>query len=169
MPRLEGGSSTEALPIRHKQEGFIDMSVGPEIRRIALSVRGARPTPWGGDGQWAWRSALWAEARRARTNNPPLGVHVLTDFTVRIKLYLADPAYRQSDVDNLAKPILDTLFTEIRSQAPVDNVTGALFDAYDSQVMTLTVSKSPVVRDEVGADVEVTWVHGEMGTLPQGS
>jgi hypothetical protein len=65
---------------------------------------------------------------------------------------LARPAF---DLDNFAKPVLDTLFT---SQNVSPRVTGVLLPVNDTWVFRLVVEKVGVkTPEEQGADITVTW------------
>lgn len=64
----------------------------------------------------------------------------------------------RADLDNLAKPVLDTFFRSHYPQVKDPNLTGALFDVDDSRVFKLTLEKRLVsaVANE-GVDVVVAW------------
>jgi hypothetical protein len=100
-----------------------------------------------------------------------LGFNELSDFNVSIKIYLLDlgGVYYLSDLDNLSKSILDTLFRRSAEGQAGSAVTGALFQAHDGHVTRLTISKSRVfAADEEGADIEVSWNYlGEPGIVPK--
>jgi hypothetical protein len=142
-------------------------------KRVELSVRGVLPTPWGaGEQEWRWRAALAAEASRVIREGGPLGFHLFAEFRVEIVFYLTDVAHRSCDLDNLEKPVLDTLFKEMRQQAPVDGITGAMFEAYDSRVMEMHSKKDRAPVGGEGADISITWDYagepGVMHMLPDG-
>jgi hypothetical protein len=69
---------------------------------------------------------------------------------------------RRADLDNLAKPVLDTLFKPRNAQVKIKKYTGALFDNVDDdRVFTLTLSKQCVlVALDEGVDITVTWKIG---------
>ncbi len=58
-----------------------------------------------------------------------------------------------TELDNLAKPVLDTLF-RARKQQP----TGTLFDTHDTNVYKLTLEKRLVsTQEEEGVEVTFVW------------
>jgi hypothetical protein len=62
------------------------------------------------------------------------------------------------DLDNLAKPVLDTIFKSRHSQVKDPYLTGALFEVDDDQVIRLRLEKGEVTyTSEEGVDVAVTW------------
>ena len=122
------------------------------------------PNPWRIQvrGHPARRESIsWREAIRdavtdtypqAPFTSPPLG----TKFTVEVIFRmtpedLARPAF---DLDNFAKPVLDTLFT---SQNVSQRVTGVLFPVNDTWVFRLVLEKVGVeTPQDQGADITVT-------------
>ena len=63
------------------------------------------------------------------------------------------------DPDNLAKPLMDTLFRPAFTQAPNPAaVTSALSDSHDGMVFSLAVSKVGVSDlAEAGIDLQARW------------
>jgi len=62
------------------------------------------------------------------------------------------------DLDNLAKPILDTLFHPRHPQVKDMSLTGALFDVDDDRIFKLNLEKRLVTPDtEEGIDVTIAW------------
>ena len=122
------------------------------------------PNPWRIQvrGHPARRESIsWREAIRdavtdtypqAPFTSPPLG----TKFTVEVIFRmtpedLARPAF---DLDNFAKPVLDTLFT---SQNVSPRVTGVLLPVNDTWVFRLVLEKIRVeTPQDQGADITVT-------------
>ena len=122
------------------------------------------PNPWRIQvrGHPARRESIsWREAIRdavtdtypqAPFTSPPLG----TKFTVEVIFRmtpedLARPAF---DLDNFAKPVLDTLFT---SQNVSPRVTGVLLPVNDTWVFRLVLEKVGVeTPQDQGADITVT-------------
>lgn len=79
-------------------------------------------------------------------------------FTVSLTFYLSPARHRDSDLDNLAKPVLDTLFHARHVQARLPDVTGVLFDVPDERVAKLVLEKRLAGRvDDQGIDVLVAW------------
>ena len=104
-----------------------------------------------------WREAIRDEVKatypQAPFTSPPLG----TKFTVEVIFRmtpedLARPAF---DLDNFAKPVLDTLFT---SQNVSPSVTGVLLPVNDTWVFRLLLEKvGEKTPEEQGADITVSW------------
>ena len=107
------------------------------------------------------KSISWREAIRdavtdtypqAPFTSPPLG----TRFTVEVifRMTPADLARPACDLDNFAKPVLDTLFT---SQNVSPRVTGVLLPVNDTWVFRLVLEKVGVeTPQDQGADITVT-------------
>jgi hypothetical protein len=108
------------------------------------------------------KSISWREAIRdavmdaypqAPFTSPPLG----TRFTVEVifRMTPADLARPACDLDNFAKPVIDTLFTSQN----VSRLTGMLLPGVnDTWVFRLLLEKVEVkTPQEQGADVTVTW------------
>ena len=63
-----------------------------------------------------------------------------------------------ADLDNLAKPVLDTLFDSRNAQVQDKELTGALFDVDDDRVFQLIAAKKLVVGpDDEGIDITISW------------
>jgi hypothetical protein len=79
-------------------------------------------------------------------------------FTVWLTFHLTSARYRDSDLDNLAKPVLDTLFHARYAQARVPYVTGVLFAVPDERVVKLVLEKRLADSlDDQGVDIVVSW------------
>ncbi len=103
----------------------------------------------------AIRDAVKATYPQAPFTSPPLG----TKFTVEVIFRmtpedLARPAF---DLDNFAKPVLDTLFTS--QNVSKSRLTGVLLpEVNDTWVFRLLLEKVGVkTPQEQGADITVTW------------
>ena len=123
------------------------------------------PNPWRIQvrGHPARRESIsWREAIRdavtdtypqAPFTSPPLG----NKFTVEVifRLTPEDLARPAFDLDNFAKPVLDTLFTSQN----VSRLTGVLLPGVnDTWVFRLLLEKVEVkTPQEQGADITVTW------------
>lgn len=60
-----------------------------------------------------------------------------------------------SDLDNLAKPVLDTLFKSKHQQTD-DKISGRLFDFDDKYITSLSLSKKEVkVHEKPGVDISI--------------
>lgn len=124
-----------------------------------IRVRGMKPVPWGsGNNEWLWRKVLADQGRlvRASVRLPP--ILPSARFAVEVIFYMTEKNSQKADLDNLAKPILDTLFRTPRPQVPDLSLTGAVFEMDDSNVFRLVVEKRlvAIVKDE-GADVIISW------------
>lgn len=119
---------------------------------ISFNVRGIKPAPWG-TNEWSWRNAVALEARKQHRNSGNL-----RRFEVSIVFYLLHPTLDRSDLDNLAKPVLDTIFLPNYPQVKDRTLTGALFEVDDSFVHKLTVEKRLVkTAEEEGAEIAILW------------
>ncbi|MFZ5555263.1 MAG: hypothetical protein ACOZDY_00845 [Pseudomonadota bacterium] len=75
-----------------------------------------------------------------------------------LTFHLCHPAVEHADLDNLAKPVLDTIFCARFAQAPSRDVTGVLFDVDDARLYHLTVEKRIAAAEtDEGVDVTVDW------------
>jgi hypothetical protein len=97
----------------------------------------------------------------------PFGPSISSFFAVEIELFFLDLT---ADLDNLAKPILDTLFTPLPNlnQEPFRDISGVLFDAPDAQVFRLCLSKTRVSEPKnLGARIKVLWTNDDPDELDQ--
>jgi Holliday junction resolvase RusA-like endonuclease len=120
---------------------------------LRINVRGKTPVPWGCN-EWEWRKAV-AEATHAAVQQPQAPQLPNTvRFSVEMVFLLdATHAYR-ADLDNLAKPVLDTLFRPHIPQVKDMSLTGALFAIDDSRVFRLNTEKRLVaIGAEEGIEV----------------
>ncbi len=124
---------------------------------ISFPVRGYKPIAWG-DNERDWRRAIADEARGLRYKVGARKISERTSFIVEI-LFLLCPRYIKGvDLDNLAKPVLDTIFKSRHSQVKDLYLTGALFDVDDDQVIRLVLEKREVTHTgEEGIDIAITW------------
>jgi TDG/mug DNA glycosylase family protein len=124
---------------------------------IELRLRGTRPIPWG-TGEWSWRAELAQAARQVISASPLSSPPPDAGFTVLVTFHLLPARHRDSDLDNLAKPVLDTLFHARYVQARIPDVTGVLFGVPDERVVKLVLEKRLADRvDDQGIDVVVAW------------
>lgn len=122
---------------------------------VAFEVRGVAPV-FGGSTRWLWRRRLGEAATRARDGMPdaaPAG-----PFELAVVFFLLPLRLEHNDLDNMAKPILDTLFWSGNVQVAEPGLTGTLFAVPDSRVFRMTVEKRSVDRaaDE-GVHITVRW------------
>ena len=125
---------------------------------VIFSVPG-RPVPWGCN-EWEWRKRVFGKAldkRKEREDIPPAvaqGIH----FSVTLVFRLKSGSIERADLDNLAKPVLDTLFKSRNAQGQGKELTGAMFDVDDDRVFHLMVEKKPVIGPEdEGVDITISW------------
>jgi Holliday junction resolvase RusA-like endonuclease len=120
---------------------------------ITLSVRGVTPKVWGNRGI-EWRSAV---ALKARSVPRPDDIDSSSEFRVEAVFYTLLPYGRSGDLDNLAKPVLDTLFHGSHIQGE-SSLAGALFDVDDGQVTDLRLRKAIVSSPKKeGVDLTIRW------------
>jgi Holliday junction resolvase RusA-like endonuclease len=125
--------------------------------QIRLRVRGMTPIPWGSN-EWAWRQHLAHEGKSKRSGIESSPVSAATRFAVEVIFYMSASRVGRADLDNLAKPVLDTLFRPRYAQVSNLDLTGALFDLDDDRVFMLILEKRLVAtEEEQGADVTVSW------------
>ena len=123
---------------------------------LRFVVNGMRPVPWGSN-EWAWRGAIAAEARSAKASAPG-ALEASGVFEVRLLFRMGSSNIDRADLDNLAKPVLDTVFLSRNAQVKDRTLTGALFDVDDDRVFRLDLEKRLVSSDlEEGVDVCITW------------
>jgi len=116
-----------------------------------------KPVPWGSN-EWVWRRALAEQGRlvRASAQFPP--VLASAHFTVEITFFMSARNIQGADLDNLAKPVLDTLFRSRYPQVKDLNLTGAIFEMDDDRVFRLLLEKRVVSTDaEQGVDIIIAW------------
>lgn len=123
----------------------------PEVQ---IRVRQMTPSPWGSN-EWEWPKLLAQQARLCEVDRA--GISSKTRFSVRVRFFLGRNLSR-ADLDNLAKPVLDTLFQPYQPQVKDLSLTGALFQVDDSSVYQLCLEKL-LVSDpsEEGADISIFW------------
>ena len=124
----------------------------PELN---FSLRGTRPAPFaGGEFEKPWWQTLADKAQSIRASRPLPVIPSSASFTVDLVFFLmSKETPGGTELDNLAKPVLDTLF-KARKQPP----TGALFDAHDTRILKLTLEKRPVsTEEEEGIDITIAW------------
>jgi hypothetical protein len=120
------------------------------LATLSFKVRGQKPKAYSTyETQWKehLRDAALRAARDARLSIPeescPIRVHAT--------FYLVEHLLMRTDLDNLAKPLLDVLFR------PRSNVNG-LFPFADSCVLQLPLEKRPAVDASMqGCDVQLEW------------
>jgi hypothetical protein len=129
---------------------------------VKIEVRGVNPVPWGSN-EWAWRKALADGAREVRAVAwEPLEGQPFPRFSVEVVFWMVGSRLERADLDNLAKPVLDTLFLPRYAQVKDLSLTGALFRLDDDRVFRLTLEKHEVPTvEEAGLDVVIRWETAE--------
>ena len=123
------------------------------IKKISIIVRGIKPAPWG-NKEWDWRKAIAAEARKQSQGAPALR----SGCEVSVIFYLLQSTFDKSDLDNLAKPVLDTLFLPNNPQVKDRALTGSLIELDDSLVRKLSLEKRLTFNSQdEGAEINVVW------------
>ncbi len=117
-----------------------------------IQVRGYPPRVKG----IGWREAIRDEVRAAYPQAPFAAPPLETKFDVAVTFLLTaqDMDKPALDLDNLVKPVLDTLFT---SQNVLPRVTRVLFPVNDRWVFRLALAKIRVeTPEDQGADITIT-------------
>lgn len=123
---------------------------------LAVTVRGMTPKPWGSNEK-KWRQLLADEGRRVRLVAQVPPVSLATHFRVEIIFFMSGARVEGADLDNLAKPVLDTIFRSRYPQVEL-SLTGSVFDVDDDRVFSLGLEKRRVsTSPEEGVDVLVSW------------
>lgn len=106
-----------------------------------------------------WREAIRNAVQAAYPQAPFTSAPLETKFTVEVifRMTPEDLARPAVDLDNLAKPILDTLFTS--QNVSKSRITGVLLpEVNDTWVFRLRLEKVGVkTPEDQGADLTVTW------------
>lgn len=124
------------------------------VQEITLHIRGIKPAPWAGK-EWDWRKAVATEARKHFQGSPDSKL----SFEVHVIFYFLESTFDKSDLDNLTKPVLDTLFLPNNPQVKDRSLTGALIETDDSRVTKLYLEKRTVTsQQDEGADIIISWV-----------
>lgn len=122
---------------------------------LSFDVKGKRPISWGCN-EWEWRRTVADKVRAVIAQfDEPLTV---TSADVEITFRMTAPYLYKADLDNLAKPILDTLFLPRNPQVKDRLLTGALFSVDDDRVFRLILEKCQVKDpSEEGASISIRW------------
>ncbi len=122
------------------------------------------PAPGQGGKEQEWREAIEAKAKKVREENK-LQALKATRFHVSIEFLINEPQLsiheNGADLDNMAKPVIDTLFKQGSSVEPkTKKPTGVLFNINDKQVFELIMKKrlpNPEDEEKEGAKITITW------------
>jgi hypothetical protein len=126
-------------------------------RSVVLEVVGRSPVGGGSSARWEWRRALAERARQLRGTHGLAAVSPTATFAVGVRFSLLPRRALGADLDNLVRPVLNTLFSSRDEQSDL-TLTGALFGADDARIYRLVVEKR-VVEDPAreGVEVVVRW------------
>lgn len=118
-----------------------------------FKIRGHKPKAYS-TYEEEWKTQLAQAAREASAgHNLPSSE---TAVRVRAVFYLVDSVLMRTDLDNLAKPLLDVLFLSSKQRS--ESQTGALFPFDDRFVTHLSLEKRSAADDaQQGCDVVVEW------------
>ena len=120
-----------------------------------FSLRGHKPKAYS-TYEEEWKTRLGTAARQSAANAGVALPSAITPVKVRAVFYLVDATLMRTDVDNLAKPLLDVLFLASRRRS--ESQTGALFPFDDRFVTHLYLEKRLAATEaEQGCDVSVDW------------
>jgi len=124
-----------------------------------IKVCGYTPKPWA-TNEWEWRREIAKEARKHELYNKEQLVGKV--FDVEIIFYFTKENSNKPDLDNLVKPVLDTLFHPRNPQVKDVLLTGALFDVDDDRVFKLKASKKIVTqKSDEGAEINIKILQNE--------
>lgn len=145
-------------------------SVLEDATSVAFAVRGRPPVPRARGSitaaEKAWRAAVVLAAQEQIGPRQKALVEGWPWLTVRLDFYFAS---MDTDVDNMPKPILDTLFspgTRNDNRRHLSTITGVIFPSRDdSTVRELWLRKS-LAGDEGGLGVSVSITESTEQTSP---
>ena len=123
-------------------------------RSLFVKVRGCRPRTFGNtEAELPWKTHVYQSVLAVRAETGAV------DCPAKIKLifYLVKTGHSGQDLDNLAKPVLDTLFKP-SAGCKHPELAGALFACDDCILADLHLQRVwvDVPRDE-GVDIEASW------------
>jgi Holliday junction resolvase RusA-like endonuclease len=134
------------------------------LRVVTISVVGRTPLGGGSSSRRQWREAISGAARAVAPD--PREVPPRAPISVDVVFRIAEPRFASSDLDNLVKPVLDTLFRS-RDEQLDPTLTAALLPVDDAAINRLVVEKQPVEEiDDEGVRVEVRWEDGRPEGAP---
>lgn len=114
------------------------------------------PKPWV-TGELPWRRHIADSCAKLTSIDHDASAKVVA-FEVTLVFFLSPARCRDTDLDNLAKPVLDTIFLIDRPQTQDRTLTGALVRRNDNAIRKLTLEKRPVHEPgEYGVDILVEW------------
>ena len=129
-------------------------------RRISIDIFGVTPRPWGVKMTKAWREEIKRQVDDIKIQRTIISKeHRAKIYNVTIVFYFTAKNLYNCDLDNLAKPVIDTLFDTSRNQQKTKNPVKVLFTVDDAKVTRLKLEKREVSSShkEEGCNILVTW------------
>jgi hypothetical protein len=123
--------------------------------QAVVRVVGRTPLGGGSSSRRLWREAIREAARQAGGE----GLHVPDDADVEVEVLflVTQPRVRTIDLDNMVKPVLDTLFHSRQEQID-PSLTGTLLGVDDARITRLVVTKREAASAaEEGVEIVVRW------------
>ena len=131
------------------------------LKVLAIRVAGRTPLGGGSSSRREWREAI-RDAAVTAASDPP-DVPADAPLSVDVVFRITEPRFGSSDLDNLVKPVLDTLFRS-RDEQLDPSLTAALLPVDDSAIQRLSVEKHVADgADDEGVTIEVRWEDGTPG------
>ena len=116
---------------------------------VVLDICGMRPRTFGDENyEGPWRNHIADHVRRERAKGRMPGSHIRATKSDRFEVWMVFRLIRDSrpqDLDNLSKPVLDTLFCDSYSRK---HVKGSLYTVDDSQIWKLHLEKKVVSNEK---------------------
>lgn len=126
-----------------------------EVLKVEKIIIYGEPSPWANENREEnWRREI---AQQLDLRNIKVDYKEDSEFEVKIKFLLRSDTFKKSDLDNLAKPIIDTIFKTSRSERFKD-LTGRLIYLDDNKIKKLLLEKE-IVNDNFGAEVEIKTIN----------
>jgi Holliday junction resolvase RusA-like endonuclease len=124
-------------------------------RRVEIAVIGRTPLGGGSSSRRQWREAIRDAALSIAPD--PRVLPVGASLTVEVMFRISELRFASSDLDNLVKPVLDTLFRS-RDEQLDPSLTAALLPVDDAAIHRLVVEKHRADGTEgEGVSVSVSW------------
>jgi hypothetical protein len=132
-------------------------------RSVVVGVRGRPPVGGGSSARWEWRRAVAERAREVRRSNGLAAMTGSETFEVGVRFFLLPRRALGADLDNLVRPVLNTLFSS-RDEQVDPTLTATLVSVDDARVYRLVIEKR-VVEDPAaeGVEVVVRWDQDDAG------
>lgn len=123
------------------------------MKPFHFAVTGMDPAPYGGDHEEKWRRMIYDRAIQETKNIKNESLTVQTRFVIELRFTLSAVRYMDTDLDNLAIPVLNTIFNVGEGRMK----RGALFQFPDVGVVKLTLTKELQTGAEIGVFVIIDW------------